>query len=710
MDMYVGGSRLELGKRIGKGGEGEVFLSSNQGGRVAVKIYAQNLAKSREDKVVSMVEANLWQDTNLIAFPKGVVRSKKGDFLGFTMNVIEGHKPIHELYGVKSRKSNYPKADFRFLIRAATNVARAVGQVHKSPCVIGDLNHSGILVSDSATVALIDADSFQFEKNNRRFPCLVGVPDFTPPELHGASLNGVVRLKEHDYFGLGVAIFQLLFMGRHPYAGRYSGADLQLEQMIARNLFAYSINRTTGVTPPKAMLTLQDFPSDIIDLFERCFGLYPNNRPNASEWINALTKLESNLTRCNTHNMHYFPSSAKACPWCKIENLTGAVLFIGYIDISATSDSGSHVDVDRLWREIEQIVLPNMASVQPPIGHVNKPTPTQAAQESKKSPKKWKGYLAIIIILGLWFATPQLTILWLISLFWAWPMVSATKNINEKEWLDKYSKADELYENAVQLWQTRTGISKLYELKSALEEIAKSYRALPSEKATAIQKLQTDRKNRQLETFLDRYQIRNASISGIGPAKTVTLASYGIETAADVSYHAVTSVPGFGDATAGKLLAWRQICERNFVYNPTPTQEDAHAKAKIEAEFSSKARTFSNKLLGGKQELEQLAKTAHSRLTTVMPELTSLYTEKLQAEADLDFLGISKPYKYKATTSSNYRPTTARPTTTQTSSQTNPTCPQCGAAMVRRLAKRGSNRGNSFWGCSRFPRCKGTRP
>lgn len=129
MDMFVGGTKIELGKKIGKGGEGEVFLSQNFN-KIAVKIYTPKLAQSREDKVVAMVEGELWKRSNLTAFPNGVVRSKKGDFLGFTMNAVEGHRPIHELYGVKSRKSHFPKADFRFLIRAATNAARAVGQVH----------------------------------------------------------------------------------------------------------------------------------------------------------------------------------------------------------------------------------------------------------------------------------------------------------------------------------------------------------------------------------------------------------------------------------------------------------------------------------------------------------------------------------------------------------------------------------------------------
>jgi len=39
-----------------------------------------------------------------------------------------------------------------------------------------------------------------------------------------------------------------------------------------------------------------------------------------------------------------------------------------------------------------------------------------------------------------------------------------------------------------------------------------------------------------------------------------------------------------------------------------------------------------------------------------------------------------------------------------------PTCPRCGSAMVRRIAKRGPSAGGAFWGCTAFPECRGTRP
>lgn len=38
-----------------------------------------------------------------------------------------------------------------------------------------------------------------------------------------------------------------------------------------------------------------------------------------------------------------------------------------------------------------------------------------------------------------------------------------------------------------------------------------------------------------------------------------------------------------------------------------------------------------------------------------------------------------------------------------------PSCPRCGEAMKLRVAKAGANAGKSFWGCVKFPGCRGTR-
>lgn len=38
-----------------------------------------------------------------------------------------------------------------------------------------------------------------------------------------------------------------------------------------------------------------------------------------------------------------------------------------------------------------------------------------------------------------------------------------------------------------------------------------------------------------------------------------------------------------------------------------------------------------------------------------------------------------------------------------------PVCPSCGAVMMRRVARKGASSGREFWGCSRYPGCKGIR-
>jgi len=37
-----------------------------------------------------------------------------------------------------------------------------------------------------------------------------------------------------------------------------------------------------------------------------------------------------------------------------------------------------------------------------------------------------------------------------------------------------------------------------------------------------------------------------------------------------------------------------------------------------------------------------------------------------------------------------------------------PSCPRCGAPMVQRVARKGSLAGKPFWGCSKYPQCRGT--
>ena len=38
-----------------------------------------------------------------------------------------------------------------------------------------------------------------------------------------------------------------------------------------------------------------------------------------------------------------------------------------------------------------------------------------------------------------------------------------------------------------------------------------------------------------------------------------------------------------------------------------------------------------------------------------------------------------------------------------------PKCPTCIGSMILRTARKGANRGENFWGCGAFPKCRGAR-
>jgi restriction system protein len=51
----------------------------------------------------------------------------------------------------------------------------------------------------------------------------------------------------------------------------------------------------------------------------------------------------------------------------------------------------------------------------------------------------------------------------------------------------------------------------------------------------------------------------------------------------------------------------------------------------------------------------------------------------------------------------------AAPASAAASDAHNPACPACGSPMLIKTARQGPNAGRAFWGCSTYPKCRGTR-
>ena len=269
---------------------------------------------------------------------------------------ISGYQAAHLLYSPKSRRTSFPEAQFPFIVHSTANIARAFAAIHDAGQVIGDVNHGNLLVSEYATVALIDCDSFEVTDHNTVYPCLVGVPTYTPPELQGGSFQGIRRTKQHDAFGLAVLIFHMLFLGRHPFAGIYRNgtADMTIEEAITQYRFAYSLNTSsTQMQPPPSAPRLADFPPILSDLFIRAFSRAgPNGgRPSAPEWIPPLVALSQNLKQCDANTSHHFSNHLVACPWCRVERMVGIPMFGIRLVLVGTEQ----FDISGAWAQIEAV-------------------------------------------------------------------------------------------------------------------------------------------------------------------------------------------------------------------------------------------------------------------------------------------------------------------------------------------------------------------
>ena len=72
-------------------------------------------------------------------------------------------------------------------------------------------------------------------------------------------------------------------------------------------------------------------------------------------------------------------------------------------------------------------------------------------------------------------------------------------------------------------------------------------------------------------------------------------------------------------------------------------------------------------------------------------------------------MGLLHQAKTSMTERRNIGPARAVVNAAASSSVAAPLCPVCSASMVRRMAKKGASTGSEFWGCSTFPKCRGTR-
>jgi DNA-binding helix-hairpin-helix protein with protein kinase domain len=630
------GRRVVLGAELGRGGEAAVYTVEGQPELVA-KIYHQPPGAEKTEKLAQMVRLQSERLLALSAWPVGTLSvAGRKSLAGFLMKNVARFKDIHLLYNPKSRTREFPpKANWRFLIHTASNVARAFAAVHDCGHVIGDVNQSNVRVSpETAIVSLVDCDSFQISANGKIYPCEVGVPLYTPPELQDTEFREVVRTPNHDYFGLAVLIFHLLFMGRHPFAGKFLGSgEMPIEKAIAEQRFAFARDaQRTQMLPPPACITLAHLPQEIGDLFISAFRPdgATGGRPDAKQWIAELTALTSRLIVCSNNKAHLFFNGLSACPWCPIES-AGILLFVDFTIVDTTT--GFSIEV--IWARILAIASPGAGSVPSMLTYMSSVEPSARAKAAalRKHYKIAAVVVGILVALGVVaYSDNGFAYLYLFGM----GVFLVKKFLDDggpSEFGQAARNAESRLRNLQCSWQQEASgedfNAKLVELRTLTEE----YRKLPERRKQKVRELQRALYEIQLRRYLEQFDIASANIPHIKEGRKAMLSAYGIDDAADVTRPALEAVPGFGQILIIQLIIWRQSLVAKFKFDPGRGVDPADLQG-VDREIAKRRAEIEALLAKGPAELNVLRQRIIAARGRLQDQLEKALMEVAQAQAD----------------------------------------------------------------------------
>ncbi|PMR76259.1 kinase [Billgrantia endophytica] len=307
------GKVRRLGKRLERGGEGEIFALQDRQD-VIVKWYYPEVLKKRGDelhrKVEAMRELRDAQMTRDVCWPLIRVFDDQHRWIGFAMYRAQGVKMGFLAHALLYQRY-FPGLDRSRVVGYLIRFIEIVQQLHRAGVCIGDYNLNNVFCMPSTQqVTLIDCDSYQLRVGGTFYPCPVGSPDMTPKEHQGVAFRNIVRTSQSEAFSLAIVLFKCLMLGRHPYD--IVGGDDPVRN-LRRGNFAYGEGGRD--VPEGAWYDLwRELPEGIRDMFVTTFtsgANVPRHRATLPQWHAALTEYRQQLESGECSRRLIGPGSSK---------------------------------------------------------------------------------------------------------------------------------------------------------------------------------------------------------------------------------------------------------------------------------------------------------------------------------------------------------------------------------------------------------------
>ena len=213
------GISIMLIENIASGAEGDIFTfevtdKKASSDKYLCKIYKKNkISNAIIEKLKIMISKKI--DIEGVCWPISLLYNSHKEVVGYVMEKASGYELQRSLFIEPLRKeklgTDWERKD---LIRLSLNILTTIDILHKHNIIIGDINPGNIMVDKNANTFFIDTDSYQIEG----YPCPVGSPTFTHPDILRKKFVSFLRKKEHEHFAIATLLFMILVPGKSPFA------------------------------------------------------------------------------------------------------------------------------------------------------------------------------------------------------------------------------------------------------------------------------------------------------------------------------------------------------------------------------------------------------------------------------------------------------------------------------------------------------------
>ena len=324
-----GDRRFRVLKEIGGGGQGNVYMVSEEAELFALKWYNKTSSTVQQYEAIEMLVEKGAPSEKFI-WPLALVEGDSKDNFGYIMPLIDTKKytKLAHYFGGEIKVKR-----FEPIIDACVQMAHGFNELHLSGLCYRDISFGNLFVDfTDGNILICDNDNVTFD-NLTATEDIWGTHGFMAPEVVRGEKP---PSSQTDLFSLAVVIFRMLHL-QHPLQGKreyeieIADFDSMLEIYGVNPVFIYDpIDETNR--PVKGKKDMADaywpyYPQFIKARFIEAFteGLQdPNKRIRESIWIKELAALRGSLMYCYSCGDQVFYDKTKLdkpekCPKCHKE-------------------------------------------------------------------------------------------------------------------------------------------------------------------------------------------------------------------------------------------------------------------------------------------------------------------------------------------------------------------------------------------------------